>query len=80
LSGTVRGVVAHARQVTLWDALLPEDAKRLPAELVAIDAFLDDDRFIGPWRRLASARLGRPSVPIDTLLRLLHLKLACGPA
>jgi IS5 family transposase len=61
-------------QTTLWDALLPEEAKRLPAELAAVDAFLDDERFIAPWRAVFSNRLGRPSVPIDTLLRLLYLK------
>jgi transposase, IS5 family len=54
---------------------LPEEAKRLPAELQAVDAYLDDERFIAPWRALFSVRLGRPSVPVDTLLRLLYLKL-----
>jgi transposase, IS5 family len=61
-------------QTTIWELLLPEEAKRLPAELVRIDAYLDDDRFIAPWRGLFSRRLGRPSVPIDTLPRLLYLK------
>jgi len=61
-------------QTTIWELLLPEEAKRLPAELVRIDAYLDDDRFIAPWRALFDRRLGRPSVPIDTLLRLLYLK------
>ena len=61
-------------QPSLWEALLPEEAKRLPAELVRVDAYLDDERFIAPWRALFSTRLGRPSVPIDTLLRLLYLK------
>ena len=61
-------------QTTMWELLLPEEAKRLPAELAAVDAYLDDECFIGPWRGLFSARLGRPSVPIDTLLRLLYLK------
>jgi IS5 family transposase len=65
-------------QTTLWDALLPEEAKRLPAELVRVDAYLDDERFIAPWRALFAARLGRPSVPIDTLLRLLYLKHRYG--
>jgi transposase, IS5 family len=50
---------------------VPEEAKRLPAELQAVDAYLDDERFVAPWRVLFSARLGRPSVPVDTLLRLL---------
>jgi len=65
-------------QTTLWEALLPEEAKRLPAELVAVDAYLDDEQFIAPWRVLFSARLGRPSVQIDTLLRLLYLKHRYG--
>jgi len=60
-------------QPSLWEVLLPEEAKRLPAELAQVDAYLDE-RFIAPWRALFSARLGRPSVPIDTLLRLLYLK------
>jgi transposase, IS5 family len=65
-------------QTTIWELLLPEEAKRLPAELVRIDAYLDDERFIAPWRALFSARLGRPSIPIDTLLRLLYLKHRYG--
>jgi transposase, IS5 family len=65
-------------QVTLWEALLPEQAKRLPAELQAVDAYLDDERFVAPFRALFDRRLGRPSVPIDTLLRLLYLKHRYG--
>jgi transposase, IS5 family len=65
-------------QTTIWELLLPEEAKRLPAELQAVDAYLDDERFIAPWRVLFSARLGRPSVPVDTLLRLLYLKHRYG--
>jgi hypothetical protein len=61
-------------QTTLWELLLPEEARRLPAELVRVDAYLDDERFIAPWRALFDRRLGRPSVPVDTLLRLLYLK------
>jgi IS5 family transposase len=60
--------------VTAWDALLPEQARRLPEELAQIDGYLDDERFIAPWRVLFDARLGRPSVPVATLLRLLYLK------
>jgi IS5 family transposase len=61
-------------QPSLWEALLPGQAKRLPAELVQVDAYLDDERFIAPFRALFDRRLGRPSVPVDTLLRLLYLK------
>src|SRR6266511_1450147 len=57
-----------------WDDLLPDQAKRLPDELARIDAYLDDERFLAPWRAHFHARLGRPSVPVPTLLRLLYLK------
>ena len=57
-----------------WDALLPPEVRRLPDELARIDAYLDDERFITPWRALFAARLGRPSIPVQTLLRLLYLK------
>jgi transposase, IS5 family len=65
-------------QTTIWELLLPEEAKRLPAELAQVDAYLDDECFIAPWRRLFDRRLGRPSVPVDTLLRLLYLKHRYG--
>src|SRR6266704_2600155 len=57
-----------------WDDLLPEQATRLPDELAHIDAYLDDERFLAPWRAHFHVRLGRPSIPIPTLLRLLYLK------
>src|SRR4029453_8627084 len=65
-------------QTTLWELLLPEEAKRLPAELAQVDAYLDDERFIAPWRPLFDRRVGRPAVPIATLLRLLYLKHRYG--
>jgi IS5 family transposase len=57
-----------------WDALLPPEVRRLPDELARIDAYLDDERFITPWRALFAARLGRPCIPVQTVLRLLYLK------
>jgi IS5 family transposase len=67
-------VLCVAAPPPAWDALLPAQARRLPVELATIDAYLDDERFIAPWRVLFSRRLGRPSVPVPTLLRLLYLK------
>jgi transposase, IS5 family len=65
-------------QTTIWELVLPEEAKRPPAELLRVDAYLDDECFIAPWRPLLDRRLGRPSVPIDTLLRLVYLKHRYG--
>ena len=47
-------------QTTIWELLLPDEAKRLPAELTQVDTYLDDERFIAPWRALFDRRLGRP--------------------
>jgi transposase, IS5 family len=71
------GVVAVLRVAGVQDAwweVLPEQARELPAELAQVDAFLDDERFIARWRAVFAERLGRPSVPVETLLRLLYLK------
>ena len=61
-------------QPTLWDALLPEMCLRLPAELEAVDRLLDDPVFFEPFRAHFHASLGRPSIPIETYLRLMFLK------
>jgi IS5 family transposase len=59
---------------TLWEALLPEECLGMPAELVAVDRLLDDPVFFDPYRPHFSALLGRPSVPLETYLRLMFLK------
>jgi IS5 family transposase len=58
----------------LWEAILPEACLGLPAELVAVDRLLDDPAFFEPFRAHFHATLGRPSVPIETYLRLMFLK------
>lgn len=60
-------------QDTWWE-VLPEQARQLPAELAQIGAYLDDEQFIAPLRAVIVERLGRPSVPVETVLRLLYLK------
>lgn len=61
-------------QPTLWEAILPEACLGLPAELEAVDRLLDDPAFFEPYRAHFHATLGRPSVPIETYLRLMFLK------
>ena len=61
-------------QPTLWEALLPVQALVMPAELVRVDRLLDDARFFAPYREFFHATLGRPSIPIETYLRLMFLK------
>jgi transposase, IS5 family len=61
-------------QPTLWDAILPAELLMLPAELARVDALLDDVVFFAPFAPYFDARIGRPSIPIETYLRLMFLK------
>jgi IS5 family transposase len=67
----------HARndQPTLWESILPESLLRLPDELARVDALLDDEAFFAPFRAYFDPVLGRPSIPIETYLRLMFLKV-----
>jgi transposase, IS5 family len=61
-------------QPTLWDAILPSELLVLPAELARVDALLDDPVFFAPFAAYFDARIGRPSIPMETYLRLMFLK------
>jgi hypothetical protein len=61
-------------QPTLWESLLPEEFRRLPPGLSAVDAFLDDPVFFEPFFPYFDPQFGRPSITIETYLRLMHLR------
>ncbi len=61
-------------QATLWESILPAAVLGMPAELEAVDRLLDDPRFFEPYRAVLPRDVGRPSVPIETYLRLMFLK------
>src|SRR2546427_1811961 len=68
-------------QPSLWESVLPEVCLRLPAELERVDAWLDDERFFtpflpffAPFLPFFDPRIGRPSMPMETYLRLMFLK------
>ena len=61
-------------QPTLWETLLPAQALTMPAELSRVDGLLDDERFFEPFRPFFHATFGRPSIPMETYLRLMFLK------
>jgi len=63
---------------SLWEAVLPAELRELPPELAKVDAILDDDRFFAPFRSRLTARVGRPTIPIETYLRLMYLKHRYG--
>jgi transposase, IS5 family len=61
-------------QHSLWEAILPEGCLGLPAELARVDILLDDPSFLAPLIGHFDPRIGRPSIPLDTYLRMMFLK------
>ena len=61
-------------QVSLWEAVLPPELLKLPDELARVDVLLDDPVFFGPFEPFFDPRVGRPSTPMETYLRLMFLK------
>jgi transposase, IS5 family len=69
---------------SLWDEILPEGLRKLPEDLAAIDELLRDEGLLAPieahWQKEAEARgrsakrHGRPTIPMQTYVRLLVLK------
>lgn len=61
-------------QLSLFESTLPEQLLRLPEELARVDAMLDDPAFFAPFVSYFDPRIGRPSTPMETYLRLMFLK------
>jgi IS5 family transposase len=62
-------------QPSLWESVLPEVCLRLPAELERVDDWLDDEAFFAPFRPHFDPLIGRPSLPMETYLRMMFLKV-----
>lgn len=73
---------------TLWDEVLPEKLRQLPDDLAQIDELLRDEALLAPieahWDEEAQARgrsargHGRPTIPMQTYVRLMVLKHRYG--
>jgi transposase, IS5 family len=73
--------LAAAGVEQLWDELLPLEVKELPEDLAALDALLSDPGLLAPiadsWATAARER-GRPSIAIETYVRLMVIKHRSG--
>src|SRR5260370_14158361 len=73
---------------SLFDLVLPEPLRNLPADLAAIDELLQDDQMLVPFRvhwdeevkagLIGSSRWGRPTIPMAIYVRLMVLKHRFG--
>jgi IS5 family transposase len=61
-------------QPSLFESVLPQELLRLPVELARVDQLLDDPAFFAPFVAFFDPRIGRPSTPMETYLRLMFLK------
>ena len=68
-------------QPSSWESSLPQELLRLPAELLVlpaelgrVDLLLDDPVFFAPFAAYFDVRIGRPSIPVESYLRLMFLK------
>jgi len=61
-------------QGSLFELLLPAGMRVLSGELAEIDALLDDERYFRPFRPFFDPVEGRPSIPMETYLRMMFLK------
>src|SRR5450755_1016820 len=64
----------RAEQVSWWESVLPAEVLRLPGELARVDTLLDDRVFFARFVPFFDPRVGRPSTPMETYLRMMFLK------
>lgn len=65
-------------QPTLWETILPPEFLTLPPGLELVDRLLDDPVFFEPFVPFFDPVIGRPSIPMETYLRLMFLRFRYG--
>ncbi|MBI4171241.1 MAG: transposase [Actinobacteria bacterium] len=69
---------------TLWETLLPPEVRALPEDLARADLLLEDPTLLEPFRAHGQRSCpgavadGRPTIPMQTYLRLMLVKHRCG--
>lgn len=61
-------------QPSLWESVLPPELFEMSDELAKVDRLLDDERFFAPFIEKFYTRVGRPTTPVATYLRIMYLK------
>lgn len=66
------------RPPSLWESVLPPELFQMSEDLAKIDRILSDERFFAPFREKFYTRVGRPTTPVATYLRMMCLKRRFG--
>jgi IS5 family transposase len=70
----VQMLALRNNQVTIWEQILPKELQVLPDELQRINELLDDEKFYGLYLERFNTRIGRPTVKVETYIRMIYLK------
>ncbi|MGC8628012.1 MAG: ISNCY family transposase, partial [Acidimicrobiales bacterium] len=65
---------AIAPQQALWASVLPEVARGLPPRIAELGSYFEGPRLLEPFRPYSHPTDGRPSVPMETYVRMMALK------
>lgn len=60
--------------MTVWDFVLPDELLHLNEILVSGDEILDDEVCMKSFLTRWNVKVGRPTVPVETYLRMMYLK------
>lgn len=61
-------------QESLWWSILPDEVRTLPEILAFVDSLLNDKQFLEPFRIRFDTKVGRPSISVETYIRMMFLK------
>lgn len=73
LHGATMQVLRKGQQ-RVWDEALPEEVRQLGPELARVDEWLRNEELFEPFRKRFACKIGRPTVPVSTFVRLMYLK------
>lgn len=75
MNGAITVFRSVSEGATLWESVLPTEMLVLPADLAAVDGLLAGwPGLVDPFRACFDPVRGRPSIPMETYLRLMFLK------
>jgi IS5 family transposase len=67
-------VLKESPQINIYLAMLPPELVKLNDELTKVSTLLDNEEFLAPFIARFKTTTGRPTVPVQTYLRIMYLK------